>query len=81
MQEIAAIASEKGMKTFTERYAVVIDILTFWKLDKNIKFSCSGDNLAKRDSKILSIESECQEQENEIKKTDANEKILEEGKS
>ena len=69
------------MKTFTERYAVVIDILTFWKLGKNIKFSYSGDNLAKGDSKNLPIESECQKQENEIKKTDTNEKILEEGNS
>ena len=80
-QEIAAIASEGGMKTFTERYAVFKDILTFWKLGKNIKVSCSGDNLAKGDSKNLTIESECQEQENEIKKTDTNQKILEEGTS
>ena len=39
-----------------------------------------GDDLAEVDSKILRIESEseCQEQENEIKKTDTNQKILEE---
>ena len=69
------------MKTFTERYVVLKDILKFWKLGKNIKVSCSGDNLAEGDSKNLTIESECQEQENEIKKTDANQKILEEGTS
>ena len=66
------------MKTFTERYAVLKDILKFWKVGKNIKVSCSGDNLAEVDSKNLTIESECQEQENEIKKTDTNQKILEE---
>ena len=39
-----------------------------------------ADDLAEGDSKILRIESEseCQEQENEIKKTDTNRKILEE---
>ena len=39
-----------------------------------------GDDLAEGDSKILRIESEseCQEQENEIEKTDTNHKILEE---
>ena len=66
------------MKTFTERHAVLKDILTFWKIGKNIKVSCSGDNLAEGDSKNLTIGSECQEQENEIKKTDTNQKILEE---
>ena len=77
-QEIASLASEGGMKTFTERHAVLKDILTFWKIGKNIKVSCSGDNLAEGDSKNLTIGSECQEQENEIKKTDTNQKILEE---
>ena len=35
--------------------------------------------MAERDSKNLTIESECQVQENEIKKTDANQKKLKEG--
>ena len=69
------------MKTFTERYAVLKDILKFWKLDKNIKVSCSGDDLAEGDSKNLTTESECQEKENEIKETDTNQKILEDGAS
>ena len=80
-QELASLASEGGMKTFTERYVVLKDILKFWKLGKNIKVSCSGDNLAEGDSENLTIESECQEQENEIKKTNANQKILEQGTS
>ena len=37
LQEIASLASEGGMKTFTERYAVLKDIPKFWKLGKNIK--------------------------------------------
>ena len=69
------------MKTFTERYTVLKDILIFWKLGKNTKVSFSGDDLAKEDSKNLTTESECQEQENEVKKTDTNQKILEEGTS
>ena len=69
------------MKTLTERHAVLKDILKFWKLGKNIKVLCSGDNLVEADSKNLTIESECQEQENEIKKTDTYQKILEEGTS
>ena len=81
MQEIASLASEGGMKTFTERYSVLKDILKFQKLDRNIKVLCSGDNLAEGDSINLTIESEFQEQENEIKKTDTNQKILEEGTS
>ena len=80
-QELTSLASEGGMKTFTEQYVVLKDILKFWKLGKNIKVSCSGDNLAEGDSKNLTIESECKEQENGIKKTDANQKILEEGTS
>ena len=70
------------MKTFTGRYAGLNDILKFWKLGKNIKVSCSGDDLAEGDSKNLTIESECQEKENEIKETDTtNQKILEDGAS
>ena len=80
-QEIVSLASEGGMKTFTEQYAVLKDILKFWKLGKNIKVSCSGDNLAEWNSKNVTIESECQEQENEIKKNSTNQKILEEGTS
>ena len=80
-QEIASLASEGGMKTFTERYAVLKDILKFWKLGKNTKVSFSVDDLAKGDSKNLTTERECQEQQNEIKKTDTNQKILEEGTS
>ena len=59
-QEIASLANEGRMKTFTEGYGVHKDILKFWKLGKNIKVSCSGDNLAETDSKNLTIESECQ---------------------
>ena len=80
-QEIASLVIEGRMKTFTERYAVHKDILKFWKLGKNIKVSCSSDNLAEGDSKNLLIESECQKNDNEIKKTDTNQKILEEGTS
>ena len=80
-QEIASLASEGGVKTFTERYAVLIDILKFRKLGKNMKVSCSGDDLAEGDSKNLTTESECQEKENEIKETDTNQKILEDGPS
>ena len=80
-QEIVSLASEGGIKTFTERYAVLKDILKFWKLGKNIKVSCSGDDLAEGDSKNLTIQSECQEKENEIKETDTNQKILEKGAS
>ena len=80
-QEIASLASEGEMKTFTERYAVLQDILKFWKLGKNIKASCSGDDLAEGDSKNLTIEGECQEKESEIKETDTNQNILEEGAS
>ena len=70
------------MKTFTGRYAGLNDILKFWKLGKNIKVSCSGDDIAEGDSKNLTIESECQEKENEIKETDTtNQKILEDGAS
>ena len=58
---------------------VLKDILKFWKLGKNIKVSCSGDNLAEGDSKNLTIESECPEQENKIKKTGTYQKTLEEG--
>ena len=81
LQEIDSLASEGGMKTFTERYAVLKDILKFRKWGKNIKVSCSGDNLAEGDSKNLTIERECQKQDNEIKKTGTNQKILEEGTS
>ena len=80
-QEIASLASEGEMKTFTERYTVLQDILKFWKLGKNIKASCSGDDLAEGDSKNLAIESECQEKESEVKETDTNQNILEEGAS
>ena len=61
------------MKTFTGEYAVLKDILKFWKLHV-------GYDLAERDSKNFRIESqsECQEHENEIEKTDTNQKILEE---
>ena len=69
------------MKTFTEQYTVLKDILIFWKLGKNTKVSLSGDDLAKGDSKNLTTESECQEQENKVKKTDTNQNILEEGTS
>ena len=55
-QEIASLASERGMKAFTARYAVLKDILKFWKLGKNVKVSCSGDDLAEGDSKNLTIE-------------------------
>ena len=37
--------------------------------------------MAEKDPKNLTTESECQEQENEIKKTDTNQKILEERNS
>ena len=80
-QEIASLGSEGGMKTFTERYTVLKDILIFWKLGKNTKVLFSGEDLAKGDSKNLITESECQEQENEVKKTDTNQKILQEGTS
>ena len=66
---------------FTERYAELQDILKFQKQGKNIKVSWSGDDLAEGDSKNLTIESECQEQENKIKKTETNQKILEVGTS
>ena len=80
-QEIASLGSEGGMKTFTERYTVLKDIVIFWKLGKNTKVSFSGEDLPKGDSKNLTTESECQERENEVKKTDTNQKILQEGTS
>ena len=39
-QAIASLASEGEMKTFTEEYAVLKDILKFSKLGKNMKVSC-----------------------------------------
>ena len=67
-QEIASLGSEGGMKTFTERYTVLKDILIFWKLGKNTKVLFSGEDLAKGDSKNLITESECQEQEMKLRK-------------
>ena len=76
-QEIASLANEGRMKTFTEQYVVHKNILKFWKLGKNIKASCSGNNLVEGDSKNLITEIDCQKQENEIKETDTNLKHLE----
>ena len=39
-QEITSLASEGEMKTFTEQYVVLKDILKFWNLGKNMNVSC-----------------------------------------
>ena len=59
-QEIGSLASEGEIKTFTGRYTVLKHIMKLWKLGKNIKASCSGNDLTERGSKNLTIESEYQ---------------------
>ena len=67
-QEIASLANEGRMKTFTEGYGVHKDILKFWKLGKNIKVSCSGDNLAEGILKISQLKVNVRNQKMKLRK-------------